>query len=165
MDTNSTVSESLSSSRRLRDRRRSWPPSIAAESASGIFRGEAESAKQPAKGGTITPAPPLVRRAQSSTAVLKKQKQGSLSSGTVEASVLPNAVQRKRRIASIFQHYYPEGNWGYVVLVVGFLVQLLSHGLQLSFGVLAMGLPKRWCCHGPRTSLWRQEYAENIGKD
>ena len=43
---------------------------------------------------------------------------------------------RRRRIASIFQHYYPEGGWGIIVLVCGFFVELLSHGLQKGFGVL-----------------------------
>jgi hypothetical protein len=43
---------------------------------------------------------------------------------------------RRRRIASIFQHYYPEGGWGIIVLVCGFSVVLLSDGLQQSFGIL-----------------------------
>ena len=43
---------------------------------------------------------------------------------------------RKRRIASIFQHYYPEGGWGYVILMCGLLVQVFAHGLQLSYGML-----------------------------
>ena len=42
---------------------------------------------------------------------------------------------RKRRIASIFQHYYPEGGWGYVILMCGLLVQVFAHGLQLSYGM------------------------------
>ena len=43
---------------------------------------------------------------------------------------------RRKRIASIFQHYYPEGGWGIIVLVCGFFVELLSDGLQQSFGIL-----------------------------
>ena len=57
-----------------------------------------------------------------------------------ENSVVTNAsVDRKRRIASIFQHYYPEGGWGLVLLLVVLLVQVILHGLLLSYGVL---LPK-----------------------
>ena len=35
-----------------------------------------------------------------------------------------NLLLRKHQIASIFQHYYPEGHWGYVVLLCAFLVQV-----------------------------------------
>ena len=42
---------------------------------------------------------------------------------------------RRRRIASIFQHYYPEGGWGIIVLVCGFFAELISYGLQQVFGV------------------------------
>eukprot|EP00095_Tigriopus_kingsejongensis_P005299 snap_masked-scaffold337_size202799-processed-gene-0.7 protein:Tk05299 transcript:snap_masked-scaffold337_size202799-processed-gene-0.7-mRNA-1 annotation:"monocarboxylate transporter 12-like" len=56
-------------------------------------------------------------------------------------------VTRKRRIASIFQHYYPEGHWGFVVLVCGLLVQILTHGTQLSFGYFALTIRRRWRMH------------------
>ena len=59
------------------------------------------------------------------------------SAGTIasRATVISAKTLRKRRIASIFQHYYPEGGWGYVILLCGFLVQIFTHGLQLSFGI------------------------------
>ena len=42
--------------------------------------------------------------------------------------VQPELVKKMRRkgrgIGSIFQHYYPEGDWGYVVLLCAFLVQV-----------------------------------------
>ena len=50
---------------------------------------------------------------------------------------------RKRRIAGIFQHYYPEGGWGYVVLICGFFVHLLTQGLQLSLVSLVLPLTSR----------------------
>ena len=38
---------------------------------------------------------------------------------------LAKKMRRKGRgIGSIFQHYYPEGDWGYVVLLCAFLVQV-----------------------------------------
>ncbi|QQP51525.1 Uncharacterized protein FKW44_012926, partial [Caligus rogercresseyi] len=46
--------------------------------------------------------------------------------------------------ATIRQHYYPEGGWGYVVLLVGTLVQMLSHGLQLSFGLFLIFIIEKW---------------------
>ena len=61
---------------------------------------------------------------------------------------------RKRRIASIFQHYYPEGQWGYVILLCAASVQALSHGVQLAFGVLGLVAIK----------LWRQDPV-HIGKN
>lgn len=46
--------------------------------------------------------------------------------------------------ATIRQHYYPEGGWGFIVLIVAILVQIISHGLQLSYGVLTLAIIKRW---------------------
>ena len=57
---------------------------------------------------------------------------------------LAQLAQRKRRIAGLFQHYYPEGGWGYVVLACGVAVQAVAHGAQLSFGVLALMAWRRW---------------------
>lgn len=33
------------------------------------------------------------------------------------------------------QHYYPEGGWGWIVVIVAFIVQCISHGLHLSLGI------------------------------
>ena len=46
--------------------------------------------------------------------------------------------------ATIRQHYYPEGGWGYVVVAVTCLVQAVTHGFQLSLGVLLLALLRRW---------------------
>lgn len=40
-----------------------------------------------------------------------------------------------RQLLTLKQHYYPEGGWGWVVLLVGLLVQILSHGTHGSVGV------------------------------
>lgn len=34
------------------------------------------------------------------------------------------------------KHYYPEGDWGYVIVVITILVHLVCHGLQLASGLL-----------------------------
>ncbi|XP_071746552.1 monocarboxylate transporter 2 isoform X2 [Lepeophtheirus salmonis] len=39
------------------------------------------------------------------------------------------------KLASIFRHYYPEGGWGYVILVIGVLSQILNQGLQWSLSI------------------------------
>ena len=46
--------------------------------------------------------------------------------------------------ATIRQHYYPEGGWGFVVVIVAVIVQIITHGLQLSFGVLILAIKRRW---------------------
>ena len=62
-----------------------------------------------------------------------------------ENSVMTSStVDRKRRIASIFQHYYPEGGWGVVLLLAVVLVQVIIHGLLLSYGVLLAKVARRF---------------------
>ena len=62
------------------------------------------------------------------------------SGGTVASA----RTLRKRRIASIFQHYYPEGGWGYVVLVSAFLVHLISNGLPFALVLVVPALVRRF---------------------
>ncbi|KAH6928194.1 hypothetical protein HPB50_012570 [Hyalomma asiaticum] len=42
----------------------------------------------------------------------------------------------QRIAATIRQHYYPEGGWGWVVCVCVCLVNALSWGMQLNYGVM-----------------------------
>ena len=49
-----------------------------------------------------------------------------LSTGTDGSGVTVMSA-RRRRIASIFQHYYPEGGWGVVLMVAVIMVQILVH--------------------------------------
>ena len=46
------------------------------------------------------------------------------------------------------EHYFSflafSGGWGFVVVLVAILVQIITHGLQLSFGVLALAISRRW---------------------
>ena len=63
-------------------------------------------------------------------------------------SVTSASVKRKRKEemkqATIRQHYYPEGGWGFVVVLVALIVQVITHGIQLSFGILAIIIKRRW---------------------
>ena len=61
----------------------------------------------------------------------------------VSGNFVSARTMRKRRIAGIFQHYYPEGGWGYVILLVGFFVQVLAIGLQQSVAILIFPLSSR----------------------
>ena len=38
--------------------------------------------------------------------------------------------------ATFRQHYYPEGGWGWVIIICATVVQILTSGIQLSFGIL-----------------------------
>ena len=44
------------------------------------------------------------------------QEEGGSSNSA--ATVVSARTARKRRIAGIFQHYYPEGGWGYIIVFV-----------------------------------------------
>jgi hypothetical protein len=44
-------------------------------------------------------------------------------------------VSDLRQLLTLKQHYYPEGGWGWIVLLAGLLVQILSHGAHGSVGV------------------------------
>ena len=60
------------------------------------------------------------------------------------ATVVSARTARKRRIAGIFQHYYPEGGWGYIVVICGFLSHFLAHGLQFGFLILIPFASRRY---------------------
>lgn len=34
------------------------------------------------------------------------------------------------------RRYYPEGGWGWIVVVVGIMVHTMTHGIQMSYGML-----------------------------
>ncbi|XP_078033638.1 uncharacterized protein LOC144468201 [Augochlora pura] len=41
-----------------------------------------------------------------------------------------------KQLHTLKQHYYPEGGWGWIVMVVGMIVQMLSHGIHGASGIL-----------------------------
>lgn len=41
-----------------------------------------------------------------------------------------------RQLLTLRQHYYPEGGWGFVILIITIFVQCVSHGLHMSSGIL-----------------------------
>lgn len=70
--------------------------------------------------------------------------QDEANSANSAATVVSARTARKRRIAGIFQHYYPEGGWGYVVLICAFLTHFLAHGLQFGFLILMPFAQRRY---------------------
>lgn len=60
----------------------------------------------------------------------------------------PLSRTEQKIAATIRQHYYPEGGWGWVVCVCVCLVNFLTWGLQLNYGVL----------HGPVVRQFGEEH-------
>lgn len=46
----------------------------------------------------------------------------------------------EKTLRTLKVHYYPEGHWGFVVILVAVLVQTFNHGLQLAYGVFLVQL-------------------------
>lgn len=55
---------------------------------------------------------------------------------TSRTALANRLVADLRQLLTLKQHYYPEGGWGWVIVVVGVLVQVLAHGLQGAGAVL-----------------------------
>uniref|UniRef100_A0A0K2TXY6 Monocarboxylate transporter 10like [Acyrthosiphon pisum] n=1 Tax=Lepeophtheirus salmonis TaxID=72036 RepID=A0A0K2TXY6_LEPSM len=48
-------------------------------------------------------------------------------------SAIEEVKKLKNLKATLRQHYYPEGGWGFVIIIAAVLVQIIIHGFQLSF--------------------------------
>lgn len=59
-------------------------------------------------------------------------------------------VAELRQLLTLKQHYYPEGGWGWVVLLVGLLVQILSHGAHGAVGIFLQQVAAKF---GPHVHL------------
>lgn len=64
------------------------------------------------------------------------------------AAANASASNIKKRLlqssSTLKQHYYPETGWGWFVVSIGFVVQILNHGLHLSFGVLLPAILRKF---------------------
>ncbi|KAJ6637004.1 Monocarboxylate transporter 12, partial [Pseudolycoriella hygida] len=94
--------------------------------------------------------------------VSSKQDLGYASSGTGSCSILdqigahPNFNQNEkvpyntrlvadlRQLMTLRQHYYPEGGWGWIVVIVALIVQSISHGLHLTLGIFIFQVVKEF---------------------
>lgn len=66
----------------------------------------------------------------------REEKKPVTSSPTFQQLILT------RRL--LCRHYYPEGGWGVVIIIVAVLVQTITHGLHLSFGILLLPTSRRF---------------------
>lgn len=87
-----------------------------------------------------SPVPPLLCRARSLPRLSVHDSGVACSEQSPAAGHPHNSKQQLaadlRQLHTLKQHYYPEGGWGWVVLLVGMLVQMLSHGVHGSSGIL-----------------------------
>lgn len=120
-----------------RGRRSSWPPTPLARSPNLLLE-----ITDPFQGN---------KEVEDDTVLLVREGKGGIapepgSVGTVgsAATVVSAGAHRKQRIASIFQHYYPEGGWGLVLLTCVTLVHLLANGFVLSYGVIVSRVLRRF---------------------
>jgi hypothetical protein len=68
---------------------------------------------------------------------------------TPEANTPVPEVKAPRRFVlrtagRLWQHYYPEGGWGWVIILCSVLVHILTHGLQLSFSVMILPMQNKF---------------------
>lgn len=55
-----------------------------------------------------------------------------------------SSISTSTRSQTIQQHYYPEGEFGWIILFVGTVVAILCQGLQLACGVLIFATMTRF---------------------
>ncbi|KAG7201413.1 hypothetical protein KM043_004173 [Ampulex compressa] len=86
-----------------------------------------------------------------------------------EQTALPGRAHSSRQLVAdlkqlltLKQHYYPEGGWGWVVLLVGVLVQVLSHGMHGASGVFLQQVATRF---GPHVHLESASAQRHCGED
>lgn len=49
-----------------------------------------------------------------------------------------------QKLDTIFRHYYPEADYGWIIVVVATLVAIITHGFQLSAVLFLMPAQKRF---------------------
>lgn len=70
---------------------------------------------------------------------------GSYSGGNeAHRQASSRLVAELRQLLTLKQHYYPEGGWGWCVVVVALIVQMLAHGLQGSSGILVHEMTRKF---------------------
>lgn len=78
---------------------------------------------------------PLFRRCNS-TIEAPKRRESELDDKVLNGSNLPKTPLNARKTQTLYRHYYPEGGWGWTILVVCVVVSVLDHGMQLAAAVL-----------------------------
>nr|XP_053626683.1 uncharacterized protein LOC128684499 [Cherax quadricarinatus]XP_053626684.1 uncharacterized protein LOC128684499 [Cherax quadricarinatus]XP_053626685.1 uncharacterized protein LOC128684499 [Cherax quadricarinatus] len=77
---------------------------------------------------------------------------GDLPSGVIMSELPSEEVPAEKQVPgdevckkeTIGRHYYPEGGWGWVVLLMALLVHVASHGLHQAAGILILHTMKQF---------------------
>lgn len=97
---------------------------------------------------TTTSAAAAAARNRIGNAVNAAQAVGkSKSSAAAHSAAAPYSVRLVadlRQLLTLRQHYYPEGGWGWVLVVVCFIIQSITHGLHLAVGVFVLALQREF---------------------
>ena len=72
-----------------------------------------------------------------------KSEEDTWKTGSSKLVTILNPFDKKMKdLRTLKQHYYPEGGWGWVIVLVTLCVQLISHGLQFALAMYVMAVPK-----------------------
>lgn len=63
---------------------------------------------------------------------------GNATTAPSKDTLLQDVPLDARKTTTLRRHYYPEGGWGWVVVVCSVLVHVLNHGVQLSCSQLVL---------------------------
>lgn len=116
-----------------------WKPVNSRENRQSLIRNDSETSLKSSRRGSVNLiTPKMMRRRFSEQLILEG---GLRSEAEFEDLVEEDAEEsftaaNARKKVTLKRHYYPEGNYGYIVMFVAIIVQLLCHGLQLGSGVL-----------------------------
>lgn len=59
-------------------------------------------------------------------------------SGEHKDCLLPDIPLDARKVTTLRRHYYPEGGWGWIIIICTVLVHIFNHGTQLSCSQLVV---------------------------
>uniref|UniRef100_T1JMV0 Monocarboxylate transporter n=1 Tax=Strigamia maritima TaxID=126957 RepID=T1JMV0_STRMM len=99
-------------------------------------------------------------RHESSQSALSCQSSTTTGSGLQPTSPRRNAhmintpVHEARASATIRQHYYPEGGWGWLITACVFMVHVLTTGMQLSYGILLVEIVRHFGSEYITEAVW-----------
>ncbi|KAK6641285.1 hypothetical protein RUM44_012994 [Polyplax serrata] len=67
-----------------------------------------------------------------------------IDANSIRISNCQKVVYDLRQLLTLKQHYYPEGGWGWIVVLCAFLVQCLSHGFHGASGIILQEVIRRF---------------------
>lgn len=94
----------------------------------------------------VSSQPPAAFRRCNSTIEAPKRRQSELVANELangEGSLSKTPLSA-RKTQTLYRHYYPEGGWGWTIVVVCVIVSILDHGMQLAAAVLVKPAAKKF---------------------